>query len=199
MPSSSSLFRPRNVLATIAAMLVLAGCQTSPPTHPVPSVQQIGSDLKCKTGDHGFEDLQAAWGFCYPGTWHYNERSQASQNPPGLDLTFDITDIPCTSPPPGSRPVCSPEAGRFAYMIIGTYERGGAADLTAWEKTYLPGVSTSQTIRWGNAVEAAKLADGRRIALTQHHVVILDMRSANALLDLEGQMSSRLDTWMFTY
>jgi hypothetical protein len=48
-------------------------------------------------------------------------------------------------------------------------------------------------------VEAAKLADGRRIALTQHHVVILDMRSANALLDLEGQMSSRLDTWMFTY
>jgi hypothetical protein len=84
-------------------------------------------------------------------------------------------------------------------MIIGTYERGGAADLAGWEKTYMPSASTSQTIKWGNAVEAAKLADGRRIALTQHHVVILDMRSANALLDLEGQMSSRLDTWMFTY
>jgi hypothetical protein len=47
-------------------------------------------------------------------------------------------------------------------------------------------------------VEAAKLADGRRIALTQHHVVILDL-SRNGLLDLEKQMSSRLNTWKFSY
>ena len=59
-------------------------------------------------------------------------------------------------------------------------------------------VPTSETIKWGNAVEAAKLSDGRRIALTEHHVVILDL-SRNGLLDLELQMSSRLNTWKFSY
>jgi len=115
---------PRKTLAAVAGMLVLAGCQPGPPTHPVPSVQQIGSDLKCASGDHAFEDIQAGWGFCYPGTWRYVERSQGSQNPPGLDLTFDITDIPCVPVPSGSqeKPTCAPDAGRFGFMIISTYE-----------------------------------------------------------------------------
>lgn len=190
----------RKMLAAMAGMLALAGCQPGPTTHPVPSVQQIGRDLNCVSGDHAFEDIQAGWGFCYPGTWRYIERSQGSQSPPGLDLTFDITDIPCAPVTPGSqqKPTCAPDAGRFGFMIISTYERGSAQDLAAWEQANLKPVPTSQSIAWSNAVEAARLADGRRIALTQHHVVILDL-SRNGLLDLEQQMSSRLSTWKFSY
>ena len=191
---------PRQALATVAAVLALAACQQGPTPHPVPSVQQIGSDLKCASGDHAFEDIQAGWGFCYPGSWRYVERSQGLQSPPGLDLTFEITDIPCAPVPSGSqeRPVCSPDAGRFGFMIISTYERGSATNLASWVQTNMKPVPTSQTITWSNAVEAARLDDGRRIALTQHHVVIMDL-SRNGLLDLEQQMSSRLSTWKFSY
>jgi hypothetical protein len=83
-------------------------------------------------------------------------------------------------------------------MIISTYERGSSANLVAWEQANMKTVPTSEAIKWGNAVEAAKLSDGRRIALTEHHVVILDL-SRNGLLDLELQMSSRLNTWKFSY
>ena len=191
---------PVKTFATVALVLVLAGCQTGPPTRPVPSVAQIGSNLKCASGDHGFEDPQAGWGFCYPGTWKYQERSQGSTSPPGLDLTFDITDIPCTSPTGASaRPVCSPDAGLFAFMIISTYERGSSPDLASWEQANLVVVPSSDSISWGDAVEAARFSDGRRIALTQHHVVIMDLHSGVGHLDLETQMSSRLDTWKFTF
>ena len=191
---------PVKTIATLAMVLVLAGCQAGPTPRPVPSVAQIGSNLKCASGDHGFEDSQAGWGFCYPGTWKYQERSQGSTSPPGLDLTFDITDIPCTSPTGASaRPVCSPDAGLFAFMIISTYERGSSPDLASWEQANLTVVPTSESISWGDSVEAAKLADGRRIALTQHHVVIMDLHSGVGHLDLETQMSSRLGTWKFTF
>ena len=191
---------PVKTLAAIVALLALAGCQPGPNARPVPSVAQIGSDLNCSSGDHGFEDAQAGWGFCYPGTWKYLEKSQASQSPPGLDLTFGITDIPCTNPTGASAtPVCSPDAGLFAFMIISTYERGSSSSLLEWEQANLTNPPAGQTITWGNAVEAEKLADGRRIALTQHHVVILDLHSGQGLLDLEAQMSSRLDTWKFTF
>jgi hypothetical protein len=191
---------PVKTFATVALVLVLAGCQPGPTTRPVPSVAQIGSNLKCSSGDHGFEDSQAGWGFCYPGTWKYEERSQGSTSPPGLDLTFDITDIPCTSPTGASaRPVCSPDAGLFAFMIISTYERGSSPNLAAWEQANLVVIPTSDTISWGDAVEAARFSDGRRIALTQHHVVIMDLHSGVGHLDLETQMSSRLGTWRFTF
>jgi hypothetical protein len=201
---TSPLPSPVKTLATLVALVALAGCQPGSTTRPVPSVAQIGADLKCAAGDHGFEDLQAGWGFCYPGTWKYQERSQGIQSPQpnGLDLTFDITDVPCTSPPASAsaRPICSPDAGLFAFMIISTYDRVNAANLAAWESSYLTPPSASQTvIAWANAVEAAKLADGRRIALTAHHVVILDLHSGQGHLDLETQMSSRLNTWKFTY
>ncbi len=191
-------FSPLAAIVTLA--LVAAGCQPASNERPVPSVAQIGGDLKCAAGDHGYEDIQAGWGFCYPGTWKYNERSQSSQTPPGLDLTFDITDAPCSTPAPGAsgQPQCSPNAGTFAFMIISTYERGNATDLASWVQSNLPPSETlGQSIAWGNAVEAARLSDGRRIALTQHHVVILDLHSG--LLDLETEMSSRLDTWKFSY
>jgi hypothetical protein len=198
----SPLPSPVKTLAAFVALVALAGCQTGSTTRPVPSVAQIGADLKCAAGDHGFEDFQAGWGFCYPGTWKYQERSQGSQspNPTGLELTFDITDVPCVSPAPGTSaaPSCSPDAGLFAFMIISTYERGSSSNLDAWEQTNLTAVPTGQPITWGNAVEAAKLADGRRIALTPSHVVIMALHSGQGNLDLEAQMSTRLDTWKFS-
>jgi len=182
-------------------MLVLAGCQRGPTPHPVPSVQQIGSDLNCPSGDHGYEDTQAGWGFCYPGFWNFAVRSQGYQSPlpPQLDLTFDITDVrrPC----PGgaaSGANCSGTSGYYGFMLISTYERGTSTTLAAWEQANMKTVPTSSPIKWGNAVEAAKFSDGKRIALTQHHVVIMDL-SRNGLLDMELEMSTRLNTWKFSY
>jgi hypothetical protein len=166
-------------------------------------VSQIGSDLKCATGDHGFSDAEAGWGFCYPGTWKYVERAQSSIDPVRLDLTFDITDVPCTPASPiagqSPRPICSPNAGLFGFMIISTFERGTAPDLLTWMQSNLPKVPDRQAIAWGNATEAARLSDGRRIALTPHRVVMLDLRTSLNQLDLEGEMSSRLNTWNFSY
>jgi hypothetical protein len=200
---------PLKTFATVALVLVLAGCQPGPNPRPVPSVAQIGSNLKCSTGDHGFEDTQAGWGFCYPSGWKYEERSQPSTNPPGLDLAFDITfapDVRVPCPNPAASPVQSsasplptpsPCSGDFAFMIISTYERGTSTDLAGWMAANQLPPSTLDSITWGNAVQAARLADGRRIALTDHHVVILDLHSG--LLDLESAMSARLDTWKFSY
>ena len=218
----------RRILTTALLALVLVACQPGTNTHPVPSVVQIGADLHCTGGDHGFEDAQVGWGFCYPATWKYNERAQ-SISPNELDLTFDITDIPCASPSPvagggaSPHPVCSPGAGLFAFMIISTYSRGNSANLSAWVQANLvtpppspsPQVSPSPAaspspppsptpialvpIDWGNSAEAALLPDGRRIALTPHQVVIMDLRSGQGLLDLEAEMSKRLRTWKFNY
>jgi len=193
---------PPNILAVVG-MLVLAGCQPGSNPHPVPSVPQIGGDLKCSQGDHGYEDLQAGWGFCYPGTWKYNERSQTTVSPPGLDLTFDITcltncKVPCPTASAGSGSAqCSPQTGLFAYMIVSTYQRSGSADLANWVGANMKPAPDLETISWGNAQEAARLPDGRRIALTPHHVVILDVHTG--VLDLETEMSSRLGTWKFSY
>jgi hypothetical protein len=194
---------PPKILAAVLAVIALAGCESGPSARPVPSVAQIGSELKCLSGDHGFSDNQAGWGFCYPGTWQYRIRAQGSQSPAPreLDLTFDIIDVPCSSPSAGAtaRPVCASGAGLFAFMIVSTYERGNFSSLAAWEKARLPKVPDGTAIRWGNAVEASKLADGRRIALTATQVVILDLHSIPGNLDLEAAMSTRLDTWKFTY
>lgn len=185
-----------------AALLaaVLAGCQPAQDSHPVPSVSQIGAGLKCASGDHSFTDQQVGWGFCYPGTWKYVEKSQGSQSPAPveLDLTFDITDVPCSPPPSGSSGSanCSGGAGLFGFMIISTFERGDAPDLASWMQANMKPVPATQPISWGNAVEAARLADGRRIALTQHQVVLMDLRSGT--LDLEAAMAPRLDSWRFS-
>ena len=192
---------PVKKLAAVAALVALVGCQPGPNPRPVPSVAQIGSNLKCSSGDHGFEDSQAGWGFCYPGTWRYQEKAQSTQGPgpAELDLTFNITDVGAEN------------SGLFAYMIISTFERGSSSSLAAWERTNMPSVPEGQSISWGNATEAVKLSDGRRIALTQNHVVILDLHSGQLTgcqssqgtptpchLDLEAQMSTRLSTWKFT-
>ena len=196
----SPLPSPLKMAAALVILVALAGCQTGPTARPVPSVAQIGSELKCGSGDHPFSDPQTGWGFCYPGTWRYNERAQPSQNPPGLDLTFDITDVPCTSPTGASaRPVCSPNAGLFAFMIISTYQRGSSSSIADWAAANPALAQKGDAISWGNAVEAVKLADGRRVALTPHYVVILSLHSGQGNLDLEAQMSTRLNTWKFTF
>ena len=88
-------------------------------------------------------------------------------------------------------------------MIVSTFDRGDSASLSAWEAANLNPVPDAQSIQWGNSVEAARFADGRRIALTPHHVVILDLHSnvssGAGHLDLEGLMSTRLYTWKFTF
>jgi hypothetical protein len=189
---------------TLLLLLVVSACQTGPVNHPVPSVSQIGGDLKCASGDRGYSDAAAAWGFCYPDTWRYYLRAQSSTSPTRLDLTFDITDAPCVpgTPVQGAtpRPICSPGAGKFGFMIISTFERGTSPDLVSWMQANLKPVPTvGQPISWGNATEADQLSDGRRIALTQHHVVLLDLRTTLNQLDLESLMSSRLNTWVFTF
>ncbi len=178
------------VIQVAVLVLLVAGCQPSNP-HPVPSVPQIGADLKCASGDHGYED-PLGWGFCYPATWKYIERSQHVDAPRGVDLTFDIT---CLSQCRMSTPSPGPANNLFGFMIVSTYERAGSFDLANWVNVNLKPVPTLETISWGNALEAARLPDGRRIALTPHFVIVLDVRSGP--LDVEGEMASRLSTWKF--
>ncbi len=193
--------------------VVLAACQVGSQPTPVPSVNQIGSDLKCPDTDHGYAD-PVGWGFCYPKDWKYNLRAQPSVDARGfreLDVTFDITNLPtvngsplpaCPSPAPAPQTpaVCAVDAGLFAYMIVSTYERGGSPNLASWILDDIkPAPADGTPITWGNAVEAVRLADGRRIALTPTQVVVLDLRSAAGNLDLESAMSARLSSWKFYY
>ena len=184
-------FPPKILVA--ALVLALAGCQPGSSPHAVPSVPQIGADLKCSSGDHGYQDPQLGWGFCYPSTWKYIERTQAVDAPKGVDLTFDIT---CLTQCRTSTPSTIPANNLFGFMIVSTYERGSSPDLLAWMAANLKPQPRLDEISWGNASQAARLPDGRRVALTPHFVVLLDLRSGP--LDLETEMASRLNTWKFS-
>jgi hypothetical protein len=201
MPSPLPI--PARALTAVLLTLVLAGCQIGSAPRSVPTVPQIGGDLKCPSGDHGFEDQQMGWGFCYPNTWRYVEKIQATDAPAGVDLTFDITCLSDCKPncpsPAADQPSaqCLPQDGLFGYMIISTDDRRQAADLAGWVRSNLPTATLADPFDWGNAVEAVQLADGRKLALTPHNVVILDVHMSN--LDVAGEMGSRLDTWKFSY
>src|SRR5487761_614889 len=171
----------RKVTGALVLLFLLNACWGAPVSHPAPTVAQIGSDLNCSPSDHGFEDGQAGWGFCYPATWQYLERvaNPVDAGPTHLDILLSITDVPCVPGTPdttGAPPplVCQPQAGLFGLMVISTYARGAAT-------------------------EASQLTDGRRIALTPHQVVVLDLRFTKDGLDLEASMSTRLSTWKFLY
>jgi hypothetical protein len=206
---------------------VLVACQGTD-NRPVPSVNQIGSDLKCQGKDHAYAD-PVGWGFCYPEHWKYNLRAQPSVDARGLqelDITFDITDVPCVlssptaaqptpqpvcdpdilcltpTPSPGQptpEPVCTPQVGLFGYMIVSTYQRGGAPSLASWVTDDLKLDATGTPITWGNSAEAVRLDDGRRVALTPTQVVVLELHSGVGNLDLEAAMGSRLASWKFYY
>ena len=203
MPSPSPIPRKATAAAALVILLaILTGCQAGSAPRSVPTVPQIGSDLKCASGDHGYSDQQLGWGFCYPSSWRYTEKVQATDSPPGVDLTFEITCLTdckpqCPTPASGTPATCPTETGLFGFMIISTDDRAGASDLASWLSTKLPNAQLGDTFEWGNALEAAKLGDGRLVALTPHDVVILDVHPS--LLDLDGEMGSRLDTWKFTY
>ncbi len=180
---SANVPRGLRLIAIPLLPVLLAACQLgSPVNRATPSVSQIGSDLKCQNGDHPFEDNVAGWGFCYPGTWKYNLRAQSVASPPELDLVFDITNFPCVFPSAAKgqspEPVCTgADAGLFGLMIVYTYQRGSAISLSDWmQSNFKPLPSPGDSISWGNALEAMRLADGRRIALTKNHVVMLELR-----------------------
>jgi hypothetical protein len=200
MPSPPQI--PPKILAAAALVLLLASCQAGSSPRSVPTVPQIGSDLKCANGDHGYADQQLGWGFCYPSSWRYTEKVQATDSPSGVDLTFEITCLSdckpqCPTPASGTPASCPTETGLFGFMIISTDDRAGASDLGSWITAKLPRTTRGDPLDWGNALEATKLADGRLAALTPHNVVILDVHPS--LLDLDGEMNSRLGTWKFTY
>lgn len=192
-------------LALIAVAVVVA-CTSGPQKIPVPSVKTLGSDLSCANGDHGYEDSQAGWGFCYPATWKYLPHTQNSASPAGQDSTFDITDdSPCLTPPAGQPPSCPATRGQFAFMIVSTYDRAGSSTLTGWvarneTSGFIDDFKDPTPISWGNASEALVFGPGNiRMALTPHHVIVLQLRSGQGNLDLETAMASRLSTWKFTY
>lgn len=195
----------RKVTGALVLLFLLNACWGAPVSHPAPTVAQIGSDLNCSPSDHGFEDGQAGWGFCYPATWQYLERvaNPVDAGPTHLDILLSITDVPCVPGTPIAgetpNPVCQPNAGLFGLMVISTYDRAGATDLASWMQTNLKPVPVGQAIQWGNATEADQLTDGRRIALTPHHVVVMELRFNKDGLDLEALMSTRLNTWKFLY
>ena len=169
---------------------------------PHPSVSTVQTGIRCDSGDHGYNDAQLGWAFCYPGTWRFSQRFQQSDKPPGTDATFDIVnEPPCAAPSPaGARPSCPPEEGLFGFMIVGTYQRGGSPTLDDWLKAEVPRDAAADPIEWGNALEAMHVkGTTRRYAMTQHQVVLLDLRSGAGNLDLDLAMSKRLSSWKFSF
>lgn len=169
---------------------LLAACGGGP-SAAAPTIAPADAGVHCAAGDHGLNEPQLGWSFCYPGTWKFRERVQQSLNPAGVDDTFDIVDVP---------PSPNPDQGKFGFLIIGTYVRGGSPDLASWVAKNVGDGITLEPIKWGNAKEAAIVSGShRRYALTANHVVLLDPRGADGNLDLDGQLSSRLGSWNFQY
>ncbi len=182
---------PRRLLVA-AAVLILTACQAnSVSPAPVGSAPPAGGRIQCPSGDHGLDEVELGWGFCYPGTWKYRERLQNTARPRGVDATFDIVNA--TGAP-------GPTDGLFGFMIIGTYEKGDSADLEAWAKANLGDSLDLSPITWGNAKAAYAVGlTHQRIALTAHHVVVMDVREGQGNLALDDAMAQRLATWRFDF
>jgi len=168
-------------------VLLLAACTLSPasgkPT-PAPTIRTEGQDVKCPGGDHGIDEVQFGWSWCYPSSWKFQERLQPSTQPAGVDATFDIVnDLP--SGQPGS--------GDFGFLIVGTYQIGGTTQLKDWVVANIGADEKLTSISWGNAKEAAQDANGRRFAMTSQHVVEMDVRGTA----IAAEMGKRLGTWKF--
>jgi len=171
------------VLATLAG----AGCSlpsSTPTPAPEPSIKTEGQGVHCPDGDHGIDEVQFGWSWCYPATWKFQERLQPTTTPTGVDATFDIVnDIPAGQP--GS--------GDFGFLIVGTYQIGTTADLDSWVAANIGPGQQLTPITWGNARTAEIDGQGRRFALTATHVVEMDVRGAA----ISAEMAKRLDSWKF--
>ena len=172
---------------TVLSILSLTGCSLTPaastPT-PQPTIRTEGQDVKCAGGDHGIEEVQFGWSWCYPSTWKFQERLQPTSAPTGVDATFDIVnDVP--SGQAGS--------GDFGFLIVGTYQLGTATGLTEWVSSNIGATERLTPISWGNARDAGQDAQGRRFALTSSHVVEMDVRG----VAISAEMGKRLATWKF--
>jgi hypothetical protein len=169
-------------LATLAA----AGCSltNSPTPAPEPSIKTEGQNVKCPNGDHGIDEVQFGWSWCYPSSWKFQERLQPTSTPSGVDATFDIVN----DVPPGQ-----PGSGDFGFLIVGTYQIGSATDLESWVAANIGPGQTLTSITWGNSRSAAIDGEGRRYALTATHVVEMDVRGEA----ISAEMGKRLDTWKF--
>jgi hypothetical protein len=175
-----------HALVAVLAILPLAGCSLSPTTTPTPAptIRTEGQGVKCPGSDHGIDEVQFGWSWCYPSTWKFQERLQPTSLPAGVDATFDIVnDLP------------SGEAGSgdFGFLIVGTYQIGTATDLPSWITANIAPGEQLSSISWGNAKDAEQDAQGRRFALTASHVVEMDVRGS-AIAD---EMGKRLATWKF--
>ena len=178
-----------NALVAVLAILPLAGCSLSSSAKPAPAptIRSEGQGVKCPTGDHGIEEVQFGWSWCYPSTWKFQERLQPTlpkTMPVGVDATFDIVN----DLPPGQL-----GSGDFGFLIVGTYQVGGAADLPAWVSANIGADEELTSISWGNAKDAQEDTQGRRFALTGSHVVEMDVRGPA----IAAEMGKRLATWKF--
>jgi hypothetical protein len=173
-------------LVAILAILPLAGCSFASVARPAPAptIRTDGQNVKCPGTDHGIEEVQFGWSWCYPKSWKFQERLQPTQQPAGVDATFDIVnDLP--SGQTGS--------GDYGFLIVGTYQIGSAADLPAWIAANVgPGEKLSP-ISWGNAKDAQEDTQGLRFALTGTRVVEMDVRGTA----ISAEMGKRLATWKF--
>ena len=169
----------------VLAILPLAGCSLTPAKPaPAPPIRTEGQGVKCPGTDHGIDEVQFGWAWCYPASWKFQERLQPTKQPSGVDATFDIVN---------DLPQGQPGSGDFGFLIVGTYQIGTAPDLTAWIATNIgPGEALSP-ISWGNAKDAQQDDQGRRFALTATRVVEMDVRG-NAIA---SEMGKRLATWKF--
>ena len=169
------------------SILSLAGCSLTsgtPTPTPQPTIRTEGQDVKCPGGDHGIEEVQFGWSWCYPATWKFQERLQPTTAPAGVDATFDVVnDVP--SGQPGS--------GDFGFLIVGTYQLGAATGLADWVRSNIGAAEQLTPITWGNAKDAGQDVQGRRFALTASHVVEMDVRG----VAISAEMGKRLATWKF--
>ena len=192
----------RPFLAALA-LVILAGCSLTPasaPT-PAPTIRTEGQDVTCAGGDHGIDEVQFGWSWCYPATWKFQERLQPTacdkrtnadgtftevcQKPKGVDATFDIVN---------DVPTGQPGSGDFGFLIVGTYEIGSATDLAGWVTDNIGPDETLSPIAWGDSRSAGIDGQGRRFAMTATHVVEMDVRGDA----IAAEMAKRLSTWKFS-